>query len=400
MVAGCVGGVGDSGDTGDGDTPGDGDGMATARFVGSQVCSQCHRSQHAAWTTTAHSDAWATLVDIGQDTNERCIACHSVGYGREGGFVDATTTPQLTDVGCENCHGAGGEHIQNPQQYPLTSSLSSDLCGGCHQGFHHPTFEQWQESGHAKALETIAEHPYGRDSCLECHSAESILSQGEDVVLALQFDQTPTAVAENSVTCQVCHGAHGTPNEGQLRAPKSELCLTCHTTGNTLPGGEPHHAQREVLLGVRGRTASGDEAIGPNSPHTTAVAARCAQCHVYQEHPEDPTRENPVNTGHTFSPVIPNSCSECHTETQATQLKQAANAEIEGLLANLNRYLDENDSLYIDPETLTEEQREDYDIAVFNTHLVEVDASGGVHNLDYARSLLETAQSLFQGLSN
>jgi hypothetical protein len=153
-----------------------------------------------------------------------------------------------------------------------------------------------------------------------------------------------------------------------------------------------------VLLGIGGREATGDEAIGPNSGHTTAAGQRCVVCHVFPEHPEDPTRENPVNTGHTFEPNVPTACQQCHPDDTSVALKEAAEHEIEGKLHDLDRYLDSSDPLYVDPGTLTPDQLERYEIAEFNIHLVEADASEGVHNLEYARRLLDVAETILSAL--
>ena len=310
------------------------------------------------------------------------------------GYTNQSQTPQLANVQCENCHGCGGKHVSNPSQNPMLVPLEAELCGSCHQGFHHPTYEQWSNSRHAVALETIENHPFGNDSCLICHSAEAILATGQKVVLA----QLTTVVAKNSITCAACHDPHGSPNEAQLREPTADICLTCHTSGGTLPGNAPHHPQREMLLGIGGFEATGDEAIGPNSDHTTVALSRCVTCHVFQEHPTDPTRENPVNTGHTFEPNVPNACQQCHPGQSAVRELQEAEHEIQTLLDEIAPFLDPSDPSYIDPATLSGPDVDRYEVAKFNSEFVEADASNGVHNLDYARRLLEISRSILSSL--
>jgi predicted CXXCH cytochrome family protein len=369
-------------------------GVGTAAFVGAEVCQACHRSAHAAWSGTAHADALATLQGAGQAENPSCLPCHTVGYGEPTGYTNQSETPQLANVQCENCHGGGGKHVSNPSQNPMRIPLEAELCANCHQGFHHPTFEQWSTSRHAAALETIRSNPHGGDSCLICHSAEAILATGQRVVLA----ELTTVVAKNSITCVACHNPHGSPNEAQLREPTADICLTCHTTGGTLPGNTPHHAQREMLLGIGGFEATGDEAIGPNSGHTTAALSRCVTCHVFQEHPTDPTRENPVNTGHTFEPNVPNACRQCHPGNSAIRELQEAEHEIGTLLQAIAPFFDSSDPSYIDPATLPSGDIDRYNVAKFNYQLVEADASHGVHNLAYARRLLQISQSILASL--
>jgi len=358
-------------------------------FVGAQVCETCHRSAFAAWTSTGHSDALAILERIGQGANAGCLGCHTVGFGTLTGYVSEDDTPQLGNVQCENCHGEGGNHVLNPQQNNMAVPLASDVCGSCHTGFHHPTYDQWETSAHGHALETLQTNSHASSSCLGCHSAEAILSQGEDVVLAT----TVTVKAENSITCVVCHSPHGSPHEAQLREPVTQICITCHTSGGALPGASPHHPQRELLLGLGGFEANGAEAQGPNSAHTNGVNARCVRCHVYQEHPADVTRDNPVNTGHTFLPKVPEACQECHPGDEGTQYLVAAEKEVHDLFAEIDALL-----AGIDPNTLSSDDKAKYDIAVFNRKLVEADASNGAHNTDYAVHLLEVAKGILQAL--
>ncbi|MGD8241092.1 MAG: multiheme c-type cytochrome, partial [Armatimonadota bacterium] len=270
--------------------------VTSGRFVGSTVCAGCHgvaktQSRNAnggpegafdEWLQTGHAHAFQTLKDIGQHENPACTPCHTVGYGQESGFVSEQETPHLINVGCESCHGSGAEHASDPTANPAAVPLSAEVCGDCHSGFHHPTAEQWSTSGHAEALETIQNHPYGQDSCLECHSVDVFLHEflpGDPPVLR------QANVAQEPITCVLCHDPHSEEYEGQLRTEPAELCIRCHTTGDTLPGEDPHHPQREIFLGEGGVDANGDPLTGPNSPHTNAAALRCIQCHVSEEHP-------------------------------------------------------------------------------------------------------------------
>jgi predicted CXXCH cytochrome family protein len=364
-----------------------------ARFVGAEVCKACHRNQHAAWTTTGHSDALAVLQAIGQGENPVCLSCHTVGFGQPTGYTSEAETPQLANVQCENCHGAGGNHVTNPAQNEMQVRLEAELCGGCHQGFHHPTFEQWETSAHAEALTNLKALPFARDECLICHSAEAILASGEEVVLAVEQKK-----AENGITCAACHDPHGSNNEANLREPETDVCIHCHTSENALPGSTPHHPQREMLLGLGGFEANGVEAFGPNSEHTTAAHARCVTCHVYQLPNQQPTPENPLNTAHTFLPQIPEACEQCHTPDQAMIYMLEAQTEIQGLLDALAPFFTSGSPQYIDPTTLTPDQKAQYDIAKFNWQLVGAEGSRGVHNRDYARHLLEVSQTILAGL--
>ena len=97
-------------------------------FVGSKNCKKCHLKEHKSWEATQMAQAFETLrpgnaaeaksaagLDPAKDYTKdaTCLPCHTVGYGKPGGFVDETTTPDHLGVGCESCHGPGGTYTQD-----------------------------------------------------------------------------------------------------------------------------------------------------------------------------------------------------------------------------------------------------------------------------------------------
>jgi hypothetical protein len=88
-------------------------------YVGSEVCKKCHDAAYDVWKKTPHHHAYDTLVTKAKHPSLRqfdaeCIVCHTVGFGYQGGFVDAEKTPHLENVGCESCHGPASLHVKNP----------------------------------------------------------------------------------------------------------------------------------------------------------------------------------------------------------------------------------------------------------------------------------------------
>jgi len=97
-------------------------------YVGTKKCKACHMKEFKSWSETKMAKAFEVLrpganaeaktsagLDPDKDytTDATCLPCHTVGYGKEGGFVDEATTPELAGVGCEMCHGAGGTYIES-----------------------------------------------------------------------------------------------------------------------------------------------------------------------------------------------------------------------------------------------------------------------------------------------
>ena len=81
-------------------------------YVGSQSCQSCHEYEYAKWSDKAHAHAYQTLERIGSQYDPECVICHVVGGEYEGGFVSEVETGHLKNVGCENCHGPGSEHVK------------------------------------------------------------------------------------------------------------------------------------------------------------------------------------------------------------------------------------------------------------------------------------------------
>ena len=97
-------------------------------YIGSAKCKKCHLKQYKSWEATTMAKSFESLkpgvgaeakTAAGLDPNAdytadaKCVGCHVTGYGKPGGFVDFATTPDLANVGCETCHGAGGTYTQD-----------------------------------------------------------------------------------------------------------------------------------------------------------------------------------------------------------------------------------------------------------------------------------------------
>jgi 2',3'-cyclic-nucleotide 2'-phosphodiesterase (5'-nucleotidase family) len=105
------------------------------QYLGSENCMSCHKSEYEHWQTTQHAHAFATLERTQKDSTPECVQCHVVGFGRPGGYQNATKTAKLKNVGCESCHGFGTQH----DMFAKTSGkVAEAVCVTCHTPANDP----------------------------------------------------------------------------------------------------------------------------------------------------------------------------------------------------------------------------------------------------------------------
>jgi predicted CXXCH cytochrome family protein len=267
-------------------------------------CGNCHVGVQATWKGTKHSQAWGDLQASGH-AQPFCSGCHTVSQygnsiGKPAGYL-AVADSAYQDVQCENCHGPGFTHAQNPDligNWPLASihvdTGITNGCGGCHTGVHEPFADQWVQSAHGSG--PAFSHAAANPSCAPCHEGKAALQVkfGVTTNYAEKGDTT-----HQRIVCVVCHDPHGaSPFEGQLRASISDpttdnLCIKCHSRNGTPPWGiATATSPARGAHGAQGLLVIGQNVgwIPPNftydttqivSSHGTAANPRlCATCHV------------------------------------------------------------------------------------------------------------------------
>ena len=96
-------------------------------YVGAKKCKACHLKQFQTWEPTRMAKSFELLrpgasaaakqkanLDPKKDYthDEKCLGCHTTGYGKPGGFVSLEKTPDLVGVQCVGCHGPGSEYLK------------------------------------------------------------------------------------------------------------------------------------------------------------------------------------------------------------------------------------------------------------------------------------------------
>ena len=253
------------------------------------------------------TDWWADHYPAEQmqrPTGPLCDGCHSTNYN-----ID---TKQVTEwnVGCEKCHGAGGEHVRAPAKTNIVNPAhldyvrATDVCIQCHsQGQprekpHEGVYYDWpvgyEPGDRLSDYWMLEEHHLGEETFTHWPegSAHKNRMQGNDYVNSVMYTK--------GVRCWSCHDVHGTENGADTIKPGNALCLTCH--GPESPSGP------------RGT-------IEEHTHHAAGSAgSQCVACHM----PKIAKTVGDVNVrGHTFrflTPAmtedynVPNPCTSCHAD--------------------------------------------------------------------------------------
>lgn len=257
-----------------------------------------------------------------QTWNYMCAECHSTGLSK--GY-DAATDRYATrwaeiDVGCEACHGPGGDHAawakgdrQGPngltvqlnerkdvtweidpathsavRSRPRTSAVELETCGMCH-GLSNQLHEPWRPG--RQLLDTHM------TALLDPGMFEADGKMLGEVFNYQAFRQSK--MFTRGVTCSDCHDPHGLG----LVAEGNAVCGQCHDAGQFDTATHHHHAE--------------------GTP-----AAQCVACHM----PARTYMQVDIRHDHGFRIPRPdltaqygvtNSCNDCHADHDAAWAAQA-----------------------------------------------------------------------------
>ncbi len=132
-------------------------------YVGGEACADCHAEAAEFWETTVHQRAYETLVTANKQYDLSCVSCHVTGFRKPGGS-EVVENELLRAVQCEQCHGPGSAHVEDPVADNIAREAPISLCTECHTPEHSDTFEY---------------DAYLRDVLGEGHGAEKRASLGQ-----------------------------------------------------------------------------------------------------------------------------------------------------------------------------------------------------------------------------
>jgi DmsE family decaheme c-type cytochrome len=271
------------------------------------------KGQSGAAAPAGHSDF------VGADT---CASCHEA---ESKGFSTNPHTKMMlmhgsTGVTCENCHGAGSEHVAGggdvTKIFDPAKAPAKDVdakCLTCHAGAH-PDFLR---SPHAKA----------NVSCVSCHSvhhsedSEHLLKASQPTLCFQCHTDTKAAfsmpfhhqVNEGLIKCTDCHDVHGTFEKSNLRSRNDSnlICTKCHTEMRGPFVYEHTPIKAEGCMGCHNPHGSQNARL-LNMP---SINNLCNQCH-------SPVSSATIHgMGAGSSELTP--CTDCHTYIHGSNMNVA-----------------------------------------------------------------------------
>jgi tetratricopeptide (TPR) repeat protein len=162
-----------------------------------------------------------------------CAACHFTGPLPPEASATATSTAQgwtELDIGCEACHGPGGEHARSLEAEDILLQTSSALCGSCHTRTGkvlpdddlqamHDFVQNWNSDPHATSTR---DHSFSA-FCARCHTPD----QGHFSPSQGSPNRRIFSEHKQAVTCIGCHNPHELTNpryyEDPLRLQSASL---------------------------------------------------------------------------------------------------------------------------------------------------------------------------------
>jgi DmsE family decaheme c-type cytochrome len=226
---------------------------------------------------------------------------------------------------CENCHGAGSEHVKLGGGRGVGGIISfrsndparsiqqiNSMCLSCHERGDRT---YWSGSTHevrnvactdchtimrAVSAKFQLKTVYEPETCFQCHKDRR----------AQMARSSHMPLREGKMVCSDCHQPHGTANEALLRtATINETCYKCHAEKRG-PFLFEHTPVRENCLNCH-------DAHGSINEYMLKISRPrlCTECHGFGHSP---------SSGVPSYQIMGRACNNCHTQVHGTNSPSGA----------------------------------------------------------------------------
>lgn len=335
LLSACGSNSGSGGDKTAPPAAGDkGSDAAGIKYAGTDKCIGCHKD--FSWSTeivdaylmgkhVIHSDHITAANKV-----EGCLVCHDPyddGPALEALIPSANVpTEGLAAIGCEACHGAGGDHY-GVGPMPIARPEAA-ACATCHDelpGDHliHHTEGNMIATDYATSAHSEAS---GRNEaiCVKCHNDEGAQKYKDVVTWEALANTVPIEGTTHAIQCRTCHDPHhagtllkpsedsGYPKHELTKTTEYATCTNCHQAADAqlvsiydengnMKSFAAWEAEMNALRGI-----SADMAMGDLIYHASRFERVISSTHF----------DNPLTTdkieGYVVDPTNEKACRSCH----------------------------------------------------------------------------------------
>lgn len=312
------------------------------------ICGHCHTTGYIQNNVSSSTmEPWKTLRQLG--VYPEGVLNNSLAPGFTGWWAE-------NNIGCEACHGQGGDHVNNPSKDNIRNASyvreNPAICGDCHSrpdtgeyetlkqypdgvsdtllndtlydsspmptvdyskvGGHHEQWEDWKASYHSNKSVT----------CVTCHGGHNITdpAYAGGPTGKIKFLNGTVYPAVVNTTCTSCH-LTATRTSFHRYYNSSTQCITCHMPKNRKSSDiidlRSHWIGKN--LSVYGKNKNG-EIHGYNFPNFITINrlfslnVTCNKCHGTYNSVVGASSHN-----RTKNPSAP-ACTDCHKTGYTTEV--------------------------------------------------------------------------------
>lgn len=286
-----------------------------------------------------------------RDWTTKCAGCHTTGYD------PSTRTWSELNIGCEACHGPGGDHVADGEGAFIVIDRSTEGCGYCHiraENVAMGSFTNKQfnfpigyELGNPASLKFIPEPLTAAASFYPDGTANRHRQQ----YLEMNHPaRAPSGHYVQGVSCTKCHDPH---NAGILTTyatglPAGKYGIKIYDNVNNVTnhvawesGGNLWHPTTHARISKQDLCKTCHSTISDHHVHqfnaaAAAASVTCVDCHMPDVINIDPVTLRAALSSHTFDAVMPatsmkfgptaqpNSCTyRCHQDKGADKTARA-----------------------------------------------------------------------------